>query len=79
MILRKNQTIIKFNGGDIGIGIRNDGAIGFQEIQQQRIGTKVKNNNTIFPVIFEFKNTKSIDVVIKQLKIAKKIIKNKRK
>lgn len=74
MILQASQTIIEFNGGDVAVGVRKDGIVGFQNIEKQEIGTNVKNNDNIFPVIFEFKNINSIDVVIKQLKTAKKIL-----
>lgn len=74
MILQASQTIIEFNGGDVAVGVRKDGIVGFQNIEKQEIGTNVKNNDNIFPVIFEFKNINSIDVVIKQLKRAKKIL-----
>ena len=74
MILQASQTIIEFDGGDIAVGVRKDGLVGFQDIEQQEIGTDVESDNNIFPVIFRFKNTKSIDVVIKQLQRAKEII-----
>ena len=74
MILQASQTIIEFNGGDVAVGVRKDGIVGFRNIEKQEIGTNVKNNDNIFPVIFEFKNINSIDVVIKQLKRAKKIL-----
>ena len=74
MILQASQTIIEFNGGDVAVGVRRDGIVGFRNIEKQEIGTNVKNNDNIFPVIFEFKNINSIDVVIKQLKRAKKIL-----
>lgn len=79
MILQASQTIIEFNGGDIAVGVRSDGMIGFQNIEQQEIGVNLKNDDNIFPVIFEFKNQKSIDVVIEQLQKAKKIIECKTK
>ena len=71
-------TEIEFDG-DIGIGIRADGAIGFQNIEKAEIGTIPKESNNIYPIIFEFKNTKSIDVLIKQLNRAKEIIVKRRK
>lgn len=74
MILQASQTIIEFNGGDIAVGVRKDGVVGFQNIEKQEIGTNVKNDDNIFPVIFEFKNTTSIDTVIKQLQRAKEIL-----
>lgn len=74
MILQASQTIIEFDGGDIAVGVRKDGLVGFQDIEKQEIGTDVEGDNNIFPVIFRFKNTKSIDVVIEQLQKAKEII-----
>lgn len=66
-------TKIEFDG-DVGVGLRADGAIGFQNIEKTEIGTALEESNNIFPIIFEFKNTKSIDVLIKQLNRAKEII-----
>lgn len=74
MILQASQTIIEFNGGDVAIGVRKDGIVGFQNIEKQKNETDVKNSDNIFPVIFEFKNVQSIDVVIKQLQRAKEIL-----
>lgn len=76
MILQASQTIIEFDGGDIAVGVREDGLIGFQNIEKQEIGTDVKSNNNIFPVVLKFKKAESIDVVIKQLEKAKEIIQN---
>nr|DAZ69985.1 MAG TPA: hypothetical protein [Caudoviricetes sp.] len=42
MILQASQTIIEFNGGDIAVGVRSDGMIGFQNIEQQEIGVNLK-------------------------------------
>jgi len=74
MILQASQTIIEFNGGDVAVGVRKDGIVGFQNIEKQKNGTDVKKSDNIFPVIFEFKNVQSIDVVIKQLQRAKEIL-----
>lgn len=71
-------TKIEFDG-DVGIGVRADGVIGFQNIEKTEIGTVPKESNNIYPIIFEFKNPKSIDVLIEQLNRAKEIIKERRK
>lgn len=71
-------TKIEFNG-DVGIGVRKDGAIGFQNIEKTEIGTTLKEHNNIFPIVFEFKSTKSIDVLIEQLLKAKTIIQKENK
>lgn len=71
-------TKIEFDG-DIGIGIRADGAIGFQNIEKTEIGSKANTADNIFPIVFEFKDIKSIDVLIKQLNRAKEIIVKRRK
>lgn len=77
MILQASKTIIKFNG-DVGIGLSTDGSIGFQDLENpQEPGTKVENDNNIFPVIFKFEKIESIDAVISQLKKAREIIKDK--
>ena len=79
MILQASQTIIEFDGGDIAVGVRGDGAIGFQDIEKQEIGTDVENCSNTYPVILSFKKTESIDVVIKQLQKAKEIIQKSNK
>ena len=66
-------TKIEFDG-DIGIAIRADGAIGFQNIEKTEIGSIVNTSDNIYPIVFEFKDIKSIDVLIKQLNRAKEII-----
>lgn len=71
-------TKIEFDG-DVGVGLRADGAIGFQNIDKAEIGTTPEESNNIYPIIFEFKNTKSIDVLIKQLNRAKEIIEERGK
>ncbi len=71
-------TEIEFDG-DVGVGLRADGAIGFQNIEKAEIGTVPEESNNIYPIIFEFKNPKSIDILIKQLNRAKEIIEERGK
>lgn len=75
MILQASTTIIEFNG-DVSIGVNKDGMIAFQDLEKpEEPGTKIENDNDIFPVIFKFEKTESIDVLIRQLEKAKEIIK----
>lgn len=81
-----NQTIIRFENGDINIatGIMNIeeplGVIAFREQEPRKIamhnGDKPKEI-TEYPVIFNFTNTESIDVLIKSLELVKEDIKNR--
>lgn len=75
MILQISKTIIEFKGGDIAVGVGEKGTVVFQDIENpQEIGTKVENENNIYPVILKFEKSESIEVVIKQLEKAKQIL-----
>lgn len=79
-----NQTIIRFENGDINIvtGIMNIeeplGVLAFREQQPRKIGM---NNGdkpkelTEYPVTLNFTNIESIDVLIKSLEIVKENLK----
>ena len=82
-----NQTIIRFENGDINIvtGIMNIkeplGVLAFRE-QPRKIsmhnGDKPKEL-TEYPVIFNFTNVESVDVLIKSLEIVKEDLKTRDK
>lgn len=80
-MIKISQMIIEFNGGDIGVCYRAKeglGELSFQSLKQkQKIGTKVKSEDTVFPVRLIFKNTESIDVVIRALKAIKETMNTK--
>jgi len=83
-----NQTIIRFENGDINIvtGIINIkeplGVLAFREQQPRKIsihnGDKPKEL-TEYPVIFNFTNVESVDVLIKSLEIVKENLKTRDK
>ena len=83
-----NQTIIRFENGDINIvtGIMNIeeplGVLAFREQQPRKIsmhnGDKQKEL-TEYPVIFNFTNVESVDVLIKSLEIVKEDLKTRDK
>lgn len=72
-MIKQTQIIVEFNGGDIAVGgraTRGVGEIVFESLEEPKeIGTELGkiNENTVYPVKLVFKNTKSIDVVIKML------------
>lgn len=87
MIKTENsQTIIRFENGDINIvtGIMNIkeplGVLAFREQQPRKIsmhnGDKPKEL-TEYPVIFNFTNVESVDVLIKSLEIVKENLKTR--
>ncbi len=89
MIKEENkQTIIRFENGDINIvtGIMNIeeplGVIAFREQKPRKIqmhnGDKPKEIQE-YPVIFNFTNTDSIDVLIKSLEIVREDMNNREK
>lgn len=83
-----NQTIIRFENGDINIvtGIMDIeeplGVIAFREQETRQIamynGDKPKEIAE-YPVIFNFTNEDSIDVLIKSLELVKEDMKNRDK
>lgn len=83
-----NQTIIRFENGDINIvtGIMDAeepfGVIAFREQKPRQIamhnGDKPKEIAE-YPVIFNFTNEESIDVLIKSLEIVKENLENRNK
>lgn len=83
-----NQTIIRFENGDINIvtGIMDIeeplGVIAFREQEPRKItmhnGDKPREIAE-YPVIFNFTNEDSIDVLIKSLELVKKDMKNRNK
>lgn len=83
-----NQTIIRFENGDINIvtGIMDIeeplGVIAFREQESRQIamhnGDKPKEI-TEYPVIFNFTNEESINVLIKSLELVKEDMKNRNK
>ncbi len=82
-----NQTIIRFENGDINIvtGIMDIeeplGVIAFREQEPRQIamhnGDKPSKEIAEYPVIFNFTNEKSIDVLINSLELVKKYMKNR--
>lgn len=79
----KSQTIVTFENGDINIvtGVieeENIGLLAFREQEPRKIGM---NNGdkpkeiTGYPIIFNFTNIDSIDVLIKSLEIVKEDMK----
>ncbi len=81
-----NQTIIRFENGDINIvnGILLDEEIGVVAFRKQTPraisisnGDKPSQEMLEYPVIFNFTNTKSIDVLIYSLKEVKKMMNNR--
>lgn len=83
-----NQTIIRFENGDINIvtGIMNIeeplGVLAFREQQTRKIGMHNGDKPkelTEYPVILNFTNIESIDVLIKSLEIVKENLKTRDK
>ncbi len=81
-----NQTIVRFENGDINIvtGIMNIeeplGVLAFREQKPRDIGMHNgdKPKEIIeYPIIFNFTNIDSIDVLTKSLEILKKDLKNR--
>lgn len=83
----KSQTIVMFENGDINIvtGVIeevNIGLLAFREQEPRKIGM---NNGdkpkemTAYPIIFNFTNIDSIDVLIKSLEIVKEDMKKIRR
>ena len=81
-----NQTILRFENGDINIvrGIVLDeeiGCLAFREQKPREIGLNNGDKPSLemsdYSVIFNFTNTKSIDVLIHSLKEVKKMMNNR--
>lgn len=76
-MIKQTQIIVEFNGGDIAVGGRATKGLGeivFESLKEtQEIGTVLgeSDKNAVYPVKMVFKNTKSIDVVIKMLEKVK--------
>lgn len=76
MIYREERMIVNFEGGDIEVAGGHNGKVGYIKLgeldQPQEIGTKPEIAAKCYPVVMAFKNTKSIDAVIKVLNHIKK-------
>lgn len=82
-----NQTIIRFENGDINIvtGIMKQAKIGVLALREQK-PRKIDLYNgdepkelTEYPIIFNFANIDSIDVLIKSLELVKEDMENRDK